>query len=271
MYTIGEKIAELRKAKCITQEELAQTIGVSAQSISKWENSATMPDIMLLPVIADIFEVNIDTLFGKETANLRKTFPFDDIADESFDELLCCMQRAWLHGEQKSDIFMSFEDSAEETKKYLNENPDSQTAIFSDRKGAVYANSEIGLIFKKPKEGCQNLLEDECAISFLKALCSDAFRAIMIYQLNNNSVSYTVSSVSKKCGLSTDDTEQALDLLEKYKLVVPQNVDLDGEIIKIYSFCGGHKMLLIYTVMSLSKRIANYKEHYRGLRGALLQ
>lgn len=57
LKTIGEKIAEKRKAKGMTQEELAATIGVSTQSVSKWENNTNMPDIMLLPVIAEIFGV----------------------------------------------------------------------------------------------------------------------------------------------------------------------------------------------------------------------
>ena len=64
MKTLGEKIADLRKERGITQENLAGTIGVSPQAISKWENNATMPDIMLLPIIADTLGVTIDELFG---------------------------------------------------------------------------------------------------------------------------------------------------------------------------------------------------------------
>ena len=62
--TLGERIAELRREHSMTQENLAEIIGVSAQAISKWENGATMPDILLLPVLADTFSVSIDALFG---------------------------------------------------------------------------------------------------------------------------------------------------------------------------------------------------------------
>ena len=51
--TIGKNIADLRKNSGMTQEQLAETLGVSSQTISKWENEVTMPDIMLLPVLAD--------------------------------------------------------------------------------------------------------------------------------------------------------------------------------------------------------------------------
>lgn len=64
MKTFGEKIAELRKERGLTQENLSGIIGVSSQAISKWENNATMPDIMLLPIIADTLGVTIDELFG---------------------------------------------------------------------------------------------------------------------------------------------------------------------------------------------------------------
>ena len=63
MNSIGKTIQCLRKAKGVTQERMAQQIGVSFQAISKWENDVTLPDIMLLPVIADYFGVSIDELF----------------------------------------------------------------------------------------------------------------------------------------------------------------------------------------------------------------
>lgn len=62
--TLGKKISELRKEKGITQEELAEKLGVSPQAVSKWENEISCPDIMLLPELAKIFDVSIDELFS---------------------------------------------------------------------------------------------------------------------------------------------------------------------------------------------------------------
>ena len=61
--SIGIKIAELRKQKGVTQEEVANVIGTSAQAISKWERGKNYPDIVLLPIISKYFDVSIDTLF----------------------------------------------------------------------------------------------------------------------------------------------------------------------------------------------------------------
>lgn len=60
---LGEKIRELRKNKGISQEVLAAALGVTFQSVSKWENGATMPDVTLIPAIASFFGVSTDELF----------------------------------------------------------------------------------------------------------------------------------------------------------------------------------------------------------------
>ena len=60
---LGKKIRALRFKAGLTQEQLAEKLGIGAQSVSKWENSASMPDITALPLIAEIFGVSIDDLF----------------------------------------------------------------------------------------------------------------------------------------------------------------------------------------------------------------
>ena len=60
--TIGNRIAKFRKAKGMTQEELANQLGVSSQAVSKWENDASCPDISLLPQLSRVLGVTTDEL-----------------------------------------------------------------------------------------------------------------------------------------------------------------------------------------------------------------
>lgn len=60
---LGKTITELRKSRGVTQETLAEAMGISAQSVSKWETGASMPDVSLLPMLSDYFDVSIDYLF----------------------------------------------------------------------------------------------------------------------------------------------------------------------------------------------------------------
>lgn len=60
--TIGNRIAKFRKAKGLTQEELASVLGVSSQAVSKWENDASCPDISLLPQLCKVLGITADEL-----------------------------------------------------------------------------------------------------------------------------------------------------------------------------------------------------------------
>ena len=61
---IGEKIRKLRRDRNLTQEEVASHLGISFQSVSKWERGDGYPDITLLPALANYFRVTVDELLG---------------------------------------------------------------------------------------------------------------------------------------------------------------------------------------------------------------
>ena len=65
--TMGQIILRLRRENGLTQEQLANALGISYQAVSKWETGNSCPDIAALPLLADLFGVSIDTLFGRET------------------------------------------------------------------------------------------------------------------------------------------------------------------------------------------------------------
>ena len=90
--SIGKNIACFRKAKGWTQAELGEKIGVSNQSVSKWESETSMPDVMLLPALADAFGCYIDELFSRDIKteihyDLCTELPFPD--DTVMREVLC--------------------------------------------------------------------------------------------------------------------------------------------------------------------------------------
>mgnify|MGYP003451707493 CR=1 FL=1 len=70
--TIGKKIYTLRTKCGMTQEQLAEKMGVSRQAISKWEMGAGYPDVALLPVIAAYFGVSLDVLFDYDANNIEE-------------------------------------------------------------------------------------------------------------------------------------------------------------------------------------------------------
>ena len=66
---LAEKINELRKKNNLTQEMLADTLGVTAQAVSKWERGVANPDLYLIPTLAEVFGVTADELLGISSRN----------------------------------------------------------------------------------------------------------------------------------------------------------------------------------------------------------
>lgn len=73
--TLGTRIADARKKKGMTQDQLAEAMGVSSQAVSKWENDISCPDITLLPQLADYFGMSVDDLLRGPAAPAAQLVP----------------------------------------------------------------------------------------------------------------------------------------------------------------------------------------------------
>ena len=73
MQTIGEKIKKLRKQKGVSQEETAFELGVTRQTVSKWESGAMQPNAESIRMLSDYFAVSPDYFFGVQTAAETET------------------------------------------------------------------------------------------------------------------------------------------------------------------------------------------------------
>ncbi len=147
---LGKKIKQLRFKAGLTQEQLAEKLGIAAQSVSKWENAVAMPDITTLPLLAEVFGVSIDDLFDLST-------------DQRFNRI---ENRMDIEEELPQDVFWEYEEflkgqlSVEQNKKrateliaYLYWHRMETYA----RKTARYAKDAVRL---SPNEkGCQWMLQ----------------------------------------------------------------------------------------------------------------
>ena len=73
MLYLPENLKKYRIQKNLTQENVAEFLGITPQSISKWERGECYPDITLLPALANIFETSIDLLIGMDTIRAQET------------------------------------------------------------------------------------------------------------------------------------------------------------------------------------------------------
>ncbi len=84
METIGNRISKYRKEKNLTQEGLAEKLGISAQAVSKWENDASCPDITLLPQLCKELGITTDELL---TGNSEKVQMLPESQRKPLEEL----------------------------------------------------------------------------------------------------------------------------------------------------------------------------------------
>jgi len=94
---IGAKIKALRKRDDITQERLAEVLGVTSQAISKWESESGYPDIEYMTPIANFFNVTIDYLFDHDTAEKRRKI-------EEYCEQYDAHYREWKPFQERIDM-----------------------------------------------------------------------------------------------------------------------------------------------------------------------
>jgi len=84
----GETIKKLRRQKDMTQEQLAEYLNISTQAVSRWETGASLPDITLLPMLANIFDVSTDTLLGVDI----------EAKEKRIQEILDHAEEYWANG-----------------------------------------------------------------------------------------------------------------------------------------------------------------------------
>lgn len=89
MYVnLGEKLKSLRKGSDLTQEQLAERLGISSQAVSKWETNSSFPDISMLPVLANFYGVTTDELLGVDITKTKEKI-------EAYSNEIFELYRAW--------------------------------------------------------------------------------------------------------------------------------------------------------------------------------
>ena len=96
--TFGEIIRKLRRDADLTQERLAEILSISPQAVSRWETDMAMPDVSLLPALANLFDVTTDYLLGVDlTKKKENIYKIEERANGEFE---LRTEEAWERGIQ---------------------------------------------------------------------------------------------------------------------------------------------------------------------------
>ena len=279
---MGTIISELRKAKGVTQDELARYVGVSAQAVSKWENGG-VPDTELLPKIANYFDVSIDKLFGREhlkgdisTAIFEQIRKHEAHSPERFRE---AFDLCWDIERSLFDVNFIKPNTAEDLKQNriadceneLRENDQSYSVITTDygfTRVGVANRLQYFLLVPEIRNKDTALLNGIDYPTFFKVLSDqDLFRAMIMLYKRDERKAFTESLLMKELSLDMERAKDIITSLKALKHIRVTKLELDDEIKDVYTFnptTSFVAMLIFAREMIDWPRIHSYQTEYRS-------
>lgn len=239
---IGAVIAKLRKSKGVTQEELANYVGVSAQAVSKWENGG-VPDTELLPKIADYFNVTIDRLFGIQnelSANIQDVILEDIAKTKDEDRIARAFELCWMIEQSLyGTIFSDPERFKEEAKMHnINDQVYSQCLVNTGyTEMGLFNRMQYFLVVPDAADKDLALLNGIDYPQFFKLLSdSDVFNTLLFLYKRKSKNSFTEEILIKELNLTQEKAKQVVVELLRLKLLGKTTAEVADGLIDFYHF-----------------------------------
>ena len=229
---IAANIAKFRKDQGMTQEALAEVIGVSAQTISKWETAATWPDAALLPVIADV-----------------------DAAIEAVQKTIVAVTHV-------PEMDGSFEEHVAKYQKVMSQDKRHRSVIENDRDVLYYREAVGALALRKPEEGWSSLFGQAENLDILRLLADEDFRRAMQIIISRRMLNFTLPSLAKAA--EVQDVQRLETMLQISGLFARRELMIDEKPLVFYELTMGEtKLYLLYAVLVFAQELRTYESiHY---------
>ena len=216
--SIGKNIAKYRKAKGLTQEELGAKLGVTNQAVSKWESEVSMPDVMLLPKIANTLNITLDDLYGIAKEPEKISCSADDFPAFCHQKLIKLFyyntKMRFTHAGSSDKEQLEFQ-----IKKLME---GCRVGCISNTQGAIVTTEDFSFIDNTYKAAnSENVIKSQADDYTLMYLTDRNFRKVFYYQYKTafekskvNNTEFTFEEIMNGCNLTEDETAAALRLLK---------------------------------------------------------
>ena len=220
--SIGKNIAKYRKAKGLTQEELGAKLGVTNQAVSKWESEVSMPDVMLLPEIANALNITLDDLYGIAKEPKKISCSADDFPAFCHQKLI---EFFYYNTKMRfTHIGSSDKEQLEFQIKKLMEG--CRIGCLSNTEGAIVTTEDFSFIDSTYKAAnSENVIKSQADDYTLMYLTDKNFRKVFYYQYKTaferskeNNTEFTFDEIMTGCNLTEDETAAALRLLKDTRI-----------------------------------------------------
>ncbi len=216
--SIGKNIAKYRKAKGLTQEELGAMIGITNQSVSKWESEVSMPDILLLPKIANALNITLDDLYGIAKEPEKVSVSADDFPAFCHQKLI---ELFYYNTTMRfTNIGLSDKEQLDfQIKKLM---AGCRVGCLSNTQGAIVTTEDFSFIDSTYKaQESEKVIKSQADDYTLMYLTDKNFRKVFYYQYKvafekskENNTEFTFDEIMNGCNITEDETAAALRLLK---------------------------------------------------------
>ena len=210
---ISKIIAGLRKKAGITQEQLAASLNVSSQAVSKWETNTCQPDTLTLPLIANYFNVSVDYLFYGEE------YTYDDIYDKIRNKVSSFPQMSKESYAETLRIFASVHHGISHGNLRGKELMYDEPSHISNENGiSLLSGKGYGAVIER--RFFENITRETAVFSteIFKTLSDNNSLLTVMAIISMSDISY--GELQDKLGFDDTTLQNALDLLIKSSIVV---------------------------------------------------
>ncbi len=247
--SLSDNIKAFRQKQSLTQEQLAASLRVSPQAVSKWETGTSIPDSVLLVDLANALDVSLDALFDNQTVSMS------DLSQKITSLLLHASDRerfqlareiTWqIH---RGLFFFRQPDGI--NRSLVKMEPLNRSSFVLEEHGfSVISNGKDPFfsLFPEPEEGFGAFLENrEEWQKILTALSRphtlDAL--LYLYQKPNGYV-FEAALLARECVIPEDLVEEVLQDLTELRSITKQELSLNGEQHTLYSYICNHKLFAL--------------------------
>ena len=240
--TIGKNIAKLRKAKGVTQDELARFVGVTAQAVSKWENGG-VPDTELLPKIADYFNVSIDELFGKQRnlfIDIQDAILADITKTKVEERISRAFELCWIIEQSMYGTIFSDPERFKEEAKTHSENDQIYSQVEVDSgytEMGLFNRMQYFLVVLDAKDKDKALLDGIDYPEFFKLMADkDLFETLVFLYKRESFNAFTEKLVIKEIGCTEEKAKQIIAELLRLSILAKTVAEIDNELVEVYQF-----------------------------------
>lgn len=246
----NSSLKRIRRSKGITQEQLGNAVGVSAQAVSKWELNG-FPDASVLPNIADFLGVTVDELFGRSTKELDvgeviikyfknlseeermqgamdicRALTCGICGDDTFDPV-----PAYVFGEKEQSCFSEMITKNGWLQSRLNE------------------NLQYFLLMPEPEEGYDGVLgySEELLELFRFLAVPNALRAMYFMAGRSTKVFFTADALSRELGIDRENAKEIIEGMVKLKFIWEADLNKGNRSESIYQYVAGFNFLSFIT------------------------